>query len=107
MVDSTSNDPVAADTIALFSLINENVQSIFTNGILSLTDQQKADLHEVSKKFKELELQKVAEVIDEFLDNSNDRSAVGLIMRLFTINRLLERVYTREFLLKQLEDVIN
>ncbi|MFQ5978625.1 MAG: hypothetical protein ACE5OZ_10905 [Candidatus Heimdallarchaeota archaeon] len=98
-------DSMVSDTISLFSLINPLIEEIFVQGILSITDQQKADLKSASSKFKDLSLDKISSEINCLLDNLDEKKSLLNLMRLYTMTRLLERLYTRETLIKQLESM--
>lgn len=102
---SVADNKFVADTLALFSLINNSIKQIFIHGLLSLTEQETADLAAVGQKFEELGLTKISAEISTFLENTGEKGGVQDLMRLFTLNRLLERLYTRAFLLGELQEV--
>jgi hypothetical protein len=105
VVGSLADCKFVADTLALFSLINSSIEQIFIHGLLSLTEQETVDLAAVGQKLEELGLAKISTEINTFLENTGEKGGVQDLMRLFTLNRLLERLYTRAFLLGQLQEV--
>lgn len=97
-------DSMVSDTLSLFSLINPLLEALFVQGLLSITEQQKADLESASLKFTDLSLDKISNEIDCLLANIDEKKSLLNLMRLFTMTRLLERLYTRETLIGQLEN---
>lgn len=94
------------DTLSFFSLIEVNINSIFVNGILSITKTQIHDLSKISTKFKDLELFMIAAELDKFIDQIREKTSISILMRLYSLTRTLERLYTKEVILGKLQEEV-
>ncbi|MHA1973452.1 MAG: hypothetical protein ACTSW1_10690 [Candidatus Hodarchaeales archaeon] len=93
-----------SETLSLFSLVEQTVSKVFVEGIMGLSEEQKNKINELAFKVGELGLEKLSSELSTFLKNCQDRKSVRILMRIYTLNRMLKMEYSKMIVLREMEE---
>lgn len=92
------------NTLQLCKIVKEQINNIFTHGVISLTKNQDKELSDISKKFNELGLLQTAQTLEKFLKSTHKTEKVKSLFKLYTILRLLEHNISIRFAMATIKE---